>query len=168
MQQSVVLLVTSVETSSLLDRVLAYQNAEFVERLKDKLSLTHEEAGVLFVDMKKFLYMSANRHGQWSPPPQIDVAWHEFVLYTKDYANFCSKMFGRFMHHIPRSYLATNTKGGTWATIHVAREMFGELNKNWDVPESMRPKSADAAVSQAVDIDPCSASCGCAAACNTD
>lgn len=168
MQKSAALKVALVATSSLLDRVLAYQNAEFIERLKDKLSLTHEEAEVLFVDMKQFLTMSASRHGQWSPPPQIDAAWHEFVLYTKDYDFFCKEMFGRYMHHIPRSYLSANSKGGTWATIHVAREMFGDLNKNWDVPESMRPKFAGVAGLQAVDIDPCSASCGCSAACNSD
>lgn len=168
MQQSVASKVDSATASSLFDRVVAYQNAEFIERLKDKLELNHKEAEVLFVDIKQFLYLSANRHGQWSPPPKIDAGWHEFTLYTKDYACFCNEMFGRFMHHIPRLYLAPNPKGGTWATVHVAREMFGELNENWDIHESMRPKSADGVLSQATDIDPCSSTCGCSAACASD
>lgn len=167
MQQSVALKIVDTSTVDLLGRVLSYQNAEFIERLKDKLNLTHERAEVLFLDVKRFLYLCSTRHGQWSPPPHIDTAWHEFVLYTKDYARFCDDMFGRFMHHVPRSYFGQNTKGRTWATMQVARGIFGELSENWNVPKNMEPKSADIGLSQVVDIDPCD-SCGCQAACSSD
>jgi hypothetical protein len=31
----------------------------------------------------------------------IDEMWHAFVLFTRDYAAFCDKHFGRFIHHAP-------------------------------------------------------------------
>lgn len=33
--------------------------------------------------------------------PQIDDLWHTFLLFTKDYNEFCTTMFGYFIHHNP-------------------------------------------------------------------
>ncbi len=35
------------------------------------------------------------------PSEAVDELWHEFVLHTRDYADFCAQAFGRFMHHVP-------------------------------------------------------------------
>lgn len=29
--------------------------------------------------------------------------WHNFILFTREYAAFCTKYFGRFVHHQPAS-----------------------------------------------------------------
>jgi hypothetical protein len=34
----------------------------------------------------------------------IDEMWHTFVLFTKDYAAFCERYFGHFVHHVPTTY----------------------------------------------------------------
>jgi hypothetical protein len=31
----------------------------------------------------------------------IDEMWHLFITYTVNYAEFCNRMFGRFLHHVP-------------------------------------------------------------------
>lgn len=36
-----------------------------------------------------------------SPSPTVDVGWHVFILYTLDYAEFCERVAGRFIHHVP-------------------------------------------------------------------
>lgn len=37
-----------------------------------------------------------------SMPSQVaDDLWHEFILYTRNYDAFCTRAFGRFMHHTP-------------------------------------------------------------------
>jgi hypothetical protein len=36
-----------------------------------------------------------------SPTNAVDIGWHTFVLHTADYAAFCEKMAGRFIHHNP-------------------------------------------------------------------
>lgn len=35
------------------------------------------------------------------PSKAVDDLWHEFILYTRDYEQFCKRAFGRFMHHTP-------------------------------------------------------------------
>lgn len=36
-----------------------------------------------------------------SPSMAADIGWHMFILYTRDYADFCEQVAGRFIHHIP-------------------------------------------------------------------
>lgn len=35
------------------------------------------------------------------PSQVVDDLWHEFILFTRDYANFCQAAFGNFLHHTP-------------------------------------------------------------------
>ncbi len=42
-----------------------------------------------------------NRSGMLSPSTQVDDGWHAFVLHTEEYAEFCERIAGRFIHHRP-------------------------------------------------------------------
>ncbi|GAA4619867.1 hypothetical protein GCM10023196_001610 [Actinoallomurus vinaceus] len=35
------------------------------------------------------------------PSPAVDIGWHTFVLHTREYAEFCQRVAGRFIHHVP-------------------------------------------------------------------
>ncbi len=35
------------------------------------------------------------------PSKACDTAWHEFILLTQNYAAFCNRAFGKFLHHTP-------------------------------------------------------------------
>lgn len=35
---------------------------------------------------------------------EIDEMWHEFILFTQDYMDFCLKYFGEYMHHLPNIF----------------------------------------------------------------
>src|SRR5688572_3797633 len=40
--------------------------------------------------------------GYVSMPSQVtDDLWHELILHTKAYEQFCNRAFGRFLHHTP-------------------------------------------------------------------
>lgn len=42
-----------------------------------------------------------------SMPSQLaDDLWHEFILYTRNYDQFCHRAFGRFLHHTPAVVLS--------------------------------------------------------------
>lgn len=43
------------------------------------------------------------------PSQVVDVAWHEFILYTKKYDHFCNKALGRFLHHTPAEAMKSRT-----------------------------------------------------------
>jgi hypothetical protein len=48
------------------------------------------------------LCASAHNVGQpLAPSDLVDVGWHTFLLYTREYAAFCERIAGRFIHHVP-------------------------------------------------------------------
>jgi 8-oxo-dGDP phosphatase len=49
-----------------------------------------------------FLVACARNPGSHlSPSERVDAGWHAFVLHTREYAEFCSRVAGRFIHHRP-------------------------------------------------------------------
>ncbi len=43
------------------------------------------------------------------PSQVVDIAWHEFILFTKQYETFCNKALGRFLHHTPAEAMKSPT-----------------------------------------------------------
>jgi len=43
------------------------------------------------------------------PSQVVDVAWHEFILFTRQYKEFCNKGFGKFLHHTPAETMKSQT-----------------------------------------------------------
>lgn len=48
-----------------------------------------------------FLATSAASDEQLAPSPTVDIGWHTFLLYTREYSEFCDRVAGRFLHHVP-------------------------------------------------------------------
>src|SRR5215208_2444034 len=60
------------------------------------------------------------------PSVVVDDLWHELVLHTRDYAEFCEAAFGRFLHHTPESAMsveaaAANRAAGLAMTVRLAQ-----------------------------------------------
>lgn len=52
-----------------------------------------------------FLRACANNSGvSLRPSKAVDIGWHTFVLFTRDYAEFCARVAGRFLHHVPEEF----------------------------------------------------------------
>lgn len=45
------------------------------------------------------------------PSRLVDELWHEFILYTHHYQDFCRQAFGRYLHHTPAAVLGNNAHG---------------------------------------------------------
>jgi len=65
---------------------LELKDCVLVARGLRKFFLAHLHSGRQFVSM---------------PSQVVDDLWHEFILYTKAYEDFCKHAFGRFLHHTP-------------------------------------------------------------------
>lgn len=49
-----------------------------------------------------FLHLVAlDPNGKYSPSPAVDVGWHTFLMYTRQYMEFGARVAGRFIHHSP-------------------------------------------------------------------
>lgn len=65
--------------------------------------LTHKDMALVAQGLRQFFlaYLKSG-HQFVSMPSQIaDDLWHEFILYTRHYQDFCQHAFGRFLHHTP-------------------------------------------------------------------
>jgi hypothetical protein len=88
-----------------------YKNEAVVQRFLETWDLPEYEAEELFEDMKKWLWLSvysadlpAGKRidlGFTQATKIIDEMWHTFILFTKEYHDFCERYFGRFVHHAP-------------------------------------------------------------------
>ena len=60
-----------------------------------------------------FLVYLASRRNYVSMPSQVvDDLWHEFILHTKSYEQFCKQAFGHFFHHTPAAALSAAQSSG--------------------------------------------------------
>lgn len=55
----------------------------------------------------------ADRRYVSMPSRAVDEAWHEFILFTRQYDQYCRRVFGRFLHHVPAEAMQSQ---------HVAQE----------------------------------------------
>ncbi len=121
------------------EEVLAFEFPDLVERLEDKLHLTPTEARGLYRDLLEFLFLCGFHRGKgpFGPPEKIDNAWHEFLMFTRQYAEFCHKHFGSFIHHVPftrRQKALGQGPVNAARTAELARREFGTLSSNWRAP----------------------------------
>lgn len=94
------------------------QRAEFIRtyrwprgllnKLDDKLpGIARKDAALVSRGLRQFFIahlMSGNKFV--SMPSQIaDELWHEFILHTREYHEFCKRAFGGFLHHTPAAVL---------------------------------------------------------------
>lgn len=74
----------------------------------------------------KFLILAAeSTDGQLTPSARIDLAWHEFILFTRTYQGFCETHFGKLIHHEPSENHAVNSQQYA-STLSRYRDRFGE------------------------------------------
>ena len=43
------------------------------------------------------------------PSQVVDDAWHEFILFTRHYQEYCGRAFGHFLHHTPAEAMRAPT-----------------------------------------------------------
>lgn len=55
----------------------------------------------------------AGRRPVSMPSQAADDAWHEFILFTRNYQVFCRQALGRFLHHVPAEAMSSPTQGST-------------------------------------------------------
>jgi len=74
---------------------LQAKDGQLVARALRQFFLAHLKSGRQFVSM---------------PSQVVDDLWHEFILYTRHYQQFCQQAFGQFMHHTPAVVLAADRR----------------------------------------------------------
>ena len=80
--------------------------------LYDKLRAKHpalslKECQLVAQGLRQFFltHLKSGRKQVAMPSQVVDDLWHEFILYTRNYQQFCDKAFGRFFHHTPAAVM---------------------------------------------------------------
>lgn len=77
-------------------------NAPLLRKKIDKVSTQHQvDTDELLSEMIKFLNLIHMTNEKLSPSLIVDLAWHEFILFTRYYNEFCQSHYQRFIHHTP-------------------------------------------------------------------
>jgi len=93
---------------------------QFPSSLSQKIStryphLTQNDINLVFDALRDYFHVcNQAKNKMVSMPSQVvDVAWHEFILFTRNYDHFCDKALGKFLHHTPTEAMATPTLAQT-------------------------------------------------------
>jgi len=63
--------------------------------------------------------------------PEVDEVWHTFILFTREYAEFCQAAFGTFIHHVPRTSRSAIPEASGPSFLDAYAEVFGEVPAVW-------------------------------------
>jgi hypothetical protein len=94
-----------------LDEILTYYNGNIIKRfLKENPNISLEESKIIFRETLKWLWICNESYLEkkenvvafiYEDTMIIDIMWHNFILFTREYHTFCNKYFGRYLHHAP-------------------------------------------------------------------
>ena len=98
------------------------------------MATSQEAASEGFDETLRFLFLCSLSSSNLTPSHYIDEIWHEFILFTRTYHQFCNEKFACFIHHQP-SNNRTNEKEQYQKTLTLYRQYFGEPNITyWPTP----------------------------------
>jgi hypothetical protein len=71
-------------------------------RISQEEKIPIEDARQILDGALGYLLLAARSPQEGFPPSAVvDIGWHTFILYTHDYAEFCERVAGHFIHHCP-------------------------------------------------------------------
>ena len=107
----------------------------FSTRLANENFWTKDFTEKAIVEYKKFMYLAATSDLMVSPSEIIDVVWHQHLIFTQSYTEFCN-IIGKTIQHVPSTHNkeeAEKFKLAKERTIRFYKENFGEQAKEiWE------------------------------------
>jgi len=109
-----------------IPEILAYENDRLLRRYAEDHGATIDESRRCFKALKEFLIVCAVKPGYKVTSDPVDQMWHTFLLFTKDYRQFCEDNLGMFINHEPFENAAPEVYLETRAFME---EYFGYLDE---------------------------------------
>lgn len=83
-------------------QVMNYPMPHIIARYCKDYNVSLDDAKIHEIELKRFLILARKYDdGIDMFSPEVDNLWHTFLLFTKEYQQFCDDMFGKFIHHDP-------------------------------------------------------------------
>jgi hypothetical protein len=84
--------------------------AAVMARARNKLpALTEEQERLVQQGLQQYFQICVAAGGKFvsMPSQAVDVLWHEFILFTRQYERFCKQALGQYLHHTPAEAMPT-------------------------------------------------------------
>ena len=117
------------ETDSPAASILA-SNPVLTKKISAALQLDESYVAAAITEVVRFLDLIGQSGERLTPSQRVDLAWHELILCTRYYADFCEQRYGRFIHHHPGGDEKENNDQ-FHKTLTLYREQFGEPPVFW-------------------------------------
>lgn len=89
---------------------------QFPEKITQKIReayphLNEQQVNAVISGLREYFHVCniAGKKMIAMPSQAVDIAWHEHILFTQEYAHFCRKALGRFLHHTPAEAMRSPT-----------------------------------------------------------
>ncbi len=90
----------------LMSNIMNYSMINVVKRCQKDFGYNDDDMIMLERELKRYLILCAIKENANTSvnmySTDVDNLWHSFILFTKEYANFCNKNARHFIHHTPR------------------------------------------------------------------
>lgn len=91
-------------TRDLVATALSYPIDEIIARYASEKELSLDAAREHAIEAKRYLALCAlNPSAVYAMRGPIDGFWHTFITFTSRYADFCARVGGEFIHHVPNT-----------------------------------------------------------------
>src|SRR5689334_12324549 len=88
------------EQSRRVDFILGYPFDFLEKRLIQRKRLSDRKARQLTFEFRRFMVIACLRGAPLAAPNgAVDEMWHEFLMFTKKYRDFCQDGIGEFVDH---------------------------------------------------------------------
>ena len=95
----------------------------------------HDEAMHALGEVLRFMYLCTQSNATLTPSALVDSVWHEFILFTRSYKQFCEHNLGSFVHHQPSADRG-NELLQYQQTIALYERYFGDCDETfWPRPQ---------------------------------
>lgn len=115
-------------TASRPDATVAERFGAIVDRLSAHPDVPDSLAEPVMTETLRFVQLAAAVDEPVVPSRLVDVGWHEFILFTRDYIAHCAEL-GGYVHHVPDTSDAIGDPTAYQRTRELLTERHGPLDE---------------------------------------
>lgn len=113
-------------------KIMGYPFSQVREKILLEGSVPEGTVDEAIAEFRKFLCLFAMGYrGMGMTSREVDEVWHTFILFTKDYAQFCEQTLGVFLHHQPGIPSQPLGKEPRRRFIEAYRAEYGDIPEIW-------------------------------------
>jgi len=117
---------------NMLRRIANYEMGFVLWKLVEDKKIPSRLASKAEYEFKRFITLVALGNKPMAMiSPLIDEVWHQFILFTNEYKEFCERTVGRFINHLPDTPFTPIPEVAGINFLGAYRNHFGALEKIW-------------------------------------